>query len=219
MSISLKKEVSDRLGVLFNSENPHKLESPEMRLARLRAHYAACTQCPLGTMGRSKVVFGEGVPNARLMLIGEGPGRDEDIQGRPFVGRSGKLLTKMLAELGLTREKNIFIANTVRCRPPENRQPTLDESRTCTSLILLREISIVRPTIVCTLGATATNALLDASHGISALRGRLIETPFFTLMPTYHPAYLLRSPSAAGVVKEDFLKLLHFLDNGTRELQ
>lgn len=163
-------------------------------LDQLYAPYRACTACPLGTMGRATVVFGEGNPDARLMFIGEGPGADEDAQGRPFVGRSGKLLTKTLAGFGIAREE-VFITNIVKCRPPNNRAPTPLESSTCMSLLLYNQIKIIRPTLICTLGASALRALLGTEAKISAVRGTIQRKNNLTVIPTYHPAYILRNAS------------------------
>lgn len=213
MSAILKPAVAARLATLFSpANNPCADMQPAERLARLRTHYADCMRCPLATQGRQQVVFGEGEPDAAIMFIGEGPGRDEDLLGRPFVGRSGKLLTKMLDALGFTRDR-VFISNSVRCRPPANRQPTPEETALCISHILLREISIVRPRIICTLGATATNALIEQNKSLSSIRGQVIQTDFFSLLPTFHPAYLLRNPAATTIVETDFLKLLPFLES------
>jgi len=204
----LKAEVSARLTALFSGNNPP--EPSSVRLTRLREHYAGCMRCPLATQGRTKVVFGEGTSTAPIMFIGEGPGREEDLLGRPFVGRSGRLLTKLLDSHGFTRDR-VFISNTVRCRPPANRPPTPEETRICISHILLQEINIVRPKVVCTLGATATYAFLQQTQSLSAARGRLIETEFFTILPTYHPAYLLRNPAATTTVEADLKLLLPYL--------
>lgn len=209
-TLLLRPAVAARLANLFSATNPHTLEAPAERLARLRARYAGCMRCPLARQGRQNVVFGEGNPEASIMFIGEAPGRDEDILGRPFVGRSGKLLTKMLDSLGFTRDV-IFISNAARCRPPANRPPTPEETNICISHILLREISIVRPRVICTLGATATSVLLEYTKGLSPIRGQLLDTDFFALLPTFHPAYLLRNPAATATVEADFLKLMPFL--------
>ncbi|MDQ5941042.1 MAG: uracil-DNA glycosylase [Candidatus Dependentiae bacterium] len=211
MTLSLKPEVAARLKQLFTHPNEHQNAPPGDRLKRLYEYYKSCRRCPLGTQGRSQVVFGEGCPTAPAIFIGEAPGREEDTLGRPFVGRSGRLLTGMMDGLGLTRDK-IYIANTARCRPPENRQPLPQESSTCISLLLLREISAIKPRIICTLGATATNAFLDYSKSLSSIRGQIIQTEYFAIMPTYHPAYLLRNPPAKDTVIADFVRLIAFLD-------
>jgi DNA polymerase len=151
---------------------------------------SACTRCRLSE-GRTQVVFGMGAPDARLMFVGEGPGAEEDKQGLPFVGRSGKLLDQLLLEeLGLTRDL-CYIANVVKCRPPGNRDPQPDEIEACNPY-LERQIELIRPAVVVTLGKFAAQVLLGTREGISSLRGR--EHPFRTgvLIPTFHPAYVLR---------------------------
>lgn len=174
-------------------------------LDELYAQYANCRACPLGNMGRSRVVFGEGDPNSPIMFVGEGPGGDEDAQGRPFVGRSGQLLTRALAKLGVTRE-SVFITNVVKCRPPGNRTPLPDEAGTCKKLMLFKEIKIVRPTIICTLGSSALQAILEKPSQITKVRGTAIPLEHgCSVVPTYHPAYILRNPPAG----HDFLRDIH----------
>lgn len=178
-------------------------------LDELYAPYKNCHKCPLGNLGRTHVVFGEGNPDARLMLIGEGPGADEDAQGRPFVGRSGKLLTKLLTMIGVDRA-HIFITNIVKCRPPDNRKPLPIESSTCKKILLLNQIKIIRPDVICTLGSSSLAGLLDKYDvKITALRGKVIldalpepinKIPIF---PTYHPAYALRNPPEVNRLYDD----------------
>jgi len=162
-------------------------------LETLNSCICQCEACPLGA-GRIKFVFGEGSPTARMMFVGEGPGRDEDIQGRPFVGRAGALLDKMVAALGMTRDE-VYIANVVKCRPPDNRTPTPMESQTCLRY-LKRQIELIRPMVLVGLGATPLRELIGISTGITKIRGSWHvanvadrEIPF---MPTFHPAYVLR---------------------------
>ena len=162
-------------------------------LDQLYAPYQNCMMCPLGNLGRTRVVFGEGDPDAKLLFIGEGPGADEDAQGKPFVGRSGKLLTKVLADLGIDR-RTIFITNIVKCRPPENRKPLPLESKTCKELLLIKQIKIIRPHVICALGATAVEALLDQPVFITKIRGKQFSYEGSILIPTYHPAFVLRQP-------------------------
>ncbi len=164
--------------------------------------YKHCTMCPLGTMGRTHVVFGDGNPDAHLMLVGEGPGAQEDKENRPFVGRSGKLLTRTLEHLGMQR-KDIFITNIVKCRPPDNRTPTIQESNTCKELLLLKQIKIIRPKIICTLGAAALHSLLDQPVKITKMRGRLRSWNNTLLLPTFHPAYILRNPKELNTFISD----------------
>jgi DNA polymerase len=158
---------------------------------------------------RSSAVFGEGNPNARLMFIGEAPGADEDKQGRPFVGRAGKLLDKMIKAMGLEREE-VYISNVVRCRPPQNRTPIDLEINECSNLFLEPEIEIIKPEIIVTLGAIASQAILGSVSGIGALRGRFHEVLGYDTwaMPTYHPAYLLRNPEKKREVWEDLKKVM-----------
>lgn len=171
-------------------------------LDKLYAPYKKCTQCPLGMLGRKTVVFGEGDPNAQLMFIGEGPGADEDAQGRPFVGRSGKLLTQLIELAGLTREQ-VFITNVVKCRPPNNRPPMPIETTTCKNLFLINQIKIIKPKIICTLGASALTGLLEKEVKITKIRGTLIPFGESTILPTYHPAYILRNPKELPFLAQD----------------
>ena len=172
-------------------------------LDQLYAPYKNCTACPLGSEGRQRVIFGEGNPDARLMLIGEGPGRDEDIQGRPFVGRSGQLLARIL-ELSNIKRPDIFITNIVKCRPPNNRKPTPLESSTCKNLLLVKQIKIIRPDAICTLGAAAIQGLLSQNElKISQIRGKKLNWQGIIVIPTYHPAYILRNPKELKTVMAD----------------
>jgi DNA polymerase len=162
-------------------------------LDQLYAPYKKCMECPLGSLGRSTVVFGEGNPNAQLLLIGEAPGRDEDEQGRPFVGRSGRLLSKTLEAYEIARQ-DIYITNIVKCRPPNNRKPLPAEATTCKNLLLFNQIKIIKPRIICTLGSFALQELLGQTVQITKIRGIPIKKGDFTIIPTYHPAYILRNP-------------------------
>lgn len=148
-----------------------------------------CLACPLGP-GRLNFVFGEGNPHADLMFIGEGPGRDEDLQGRPFVGKAGELLDKMVGALGLKRE-DVYIANVVKCRPPDNRTPTPQEAGACLGY-LHRQIQLVKPRVIITLGATPLRELLGITTGITRVRGQWQRLGAIPVMPTFHPAYVLR---------------------------
>jgi len=161
-------------------------------LEKLYAPYAQCTHCPLGKLGRTNVVFGEGNPNAKLMFIGEGPGKEEDQQARPFIGRSGKLLTRVLESLGILREQ-VYITNIVKCRPPQNRKPYPIESKTCKNLLLLNQIQIINPQAICTLGGTPLEGLLEKKVKISQAHGKAIVFNSTIIVPTYHPAYILRN--------------------------
>jgi uracil-DNA glycosylase family 4 len=168
--------------------------SPPSRGEALRAiqhEIGDCTRCALSA-GRNKIVFGDGDPNARLMFVGEGPGADEDAQGLPFVGRAGQLLNNMIAATGLKREQ-VYIANIVKCRPPQNRTPEPEEANTC-SPFLFQQIDVVRPEVIVALGSTAATYLLGVKSSLSGLRGRIHNCRGAKLIITYHPAYLLRDP-------------------------
>jgi uracil-DNA glycosylase len=177
-------------------------------LLRIREDIGDCTRCKLHK-GRTKIVFGTGNPNADLMFVGEGPGRDEDLSGEPFVGRAGKLLTDMIKAMGLQRE-DVYIANVVKCRPPENRLPEKDEIATC-SPYLMRQIDAIKPKVICTLGSCSAQTLLQTAQGISKLRGEWFDFRGAKLMPTYHPAYLLRNPGAKPEVWKDLQKVMAVL--------
>ncbi|MBA3752014.1 uracil-DNA glycosylase [Candidatus Dependentiae bacterium] len=157
--------------------------------------YRKCQECPLGTLGRNKVVFGEGNVDAELFLIGEAPGRREDLEGRPFIGQSGLFLDTALAKVGIERN-SLFITSIVKCRPPNNRVPLPLEISTCTSLFLYNQIKIIKPRIICALGSVALNTLMSAKLSITKVRGTPLEyKDGILLIPTYHPAYLLRNRS------------------------
>jgi DNA polymerase len=151
-----------------------------------------CQRCPL-SQGRNKIVFADGDANAQLMFVGEGPGADEDAQGLPFVGRAGQLLNNMIAAMGLKREQ-VYIANIVKCRPPQNRKPEPDEARSCMPF-LERQIEIVRPRVLVALGATAATYLLGMRGSIGSMRGRIHDYRGIQTVITYHPAFLLRDPA------------------------
>ena len=166
---------------------------PETALARQEAAIQACQLCKLGA-GRTTVVFGSGNPRAELVVIGEGPGADEDAQGKPFVGRAGQLLTKMLESVNLSRDE-VYITNTVKCRPPGNRNPEPDELAACAP-ILNAQLTTLQPKVVLSLGSVATQALLGTREAIGKLRGRVHPYGSAVLVPTFHPAFLLRTPEA-----------------------
>jgi len=169
-------------------------------LEPVEAEALSCVACRLHET-RTKVVFGVGNPHARLMFIGEGPGRDEDLQGEPFVGRAGQLLTKIIQAMGYQRE-DVYIANAVKCRPPQNRDPQADEVAACRHF-LMRQVALVEPEIIVLLGRSAVGAVLGLSAPLSRLRGTFRDWNGAQVMCTYHPAYLLRTPSAKGLVWED----------------
>ena len=181
----------------------------EADLELLRDELGDCTRCKLHSSGRTQIVFGVGNPNADLMFVGEGPGRDEDIQGIPFVGRAGKLLTKIIEAMGLKRD-DVYIANVVKCRPPENRNPETDEIETCQPF-LFKQIEIIKPKVIVCLGTFSAQLLLNTEEKISKLRGQLHDFRGTKLLPTYHPAFLLRSPSMKRPVWEDMLKVIEIL--------
>lgn len=161
-------------------------------LEAIRADIGECTRCPLAFQGRHTVVFADGDPGARLMFVGEGPGADEDAQGLPFVGRAGQLLNNMITAMGLQRSE-VYIANVVKCRPPQNRTPEPAEANTCMQF-LWRQIDVVRPQVIVALGSTAATYLLGAKSSLAGLRGRIHQVRGSQVIVTYHPAYLLRDP-------------------------
>jgi DNA polymerase len=168
----------------------------------------ACTRCKLHTLGRTQVVFGVGNPQADLMFVGEAPGADEDIQGEPFVGRAGQLLTKIIEAIGLRRE-DVYIANVIKCRPPQNRNPEFDEVAACEPF-LFRQVDIIKPKVIVALGKFGAQTLLKTEEPISRLRGRVFDYRGAKLVPTFHPAYLLRNPASKREVWED-MKLVRRL--------
>jgi uracil-DNA glycosylase family 4 len=174
----------------------------------IRADIGDCTRCPLYT-GRTQVVHSTGNLQAELMFVGEAPGADEDAQGFPFVGRAGQLLTKIIESIGFKRE-DVFIGNINRCRPPGNRQPTLPEAHTCRPF-LLREIAVVRPKVIVVMGNTAMHNLLDTKVGITKMRGNFQDYFGVKVMPTFHPAFLLRDPHKKREVWEDMKKVRDYL--------
>ena len=181
---------------------PHEVEQA---MGEVAARVASCKQCHLCT-ARTNTVPGQGTPMPEIMFVGEGPGADEDAQGLAFVGRAGQLLTDMIKAMGFTREE-VFIANIVKCRPPGNRKPTEDEMAAC--LPYLREqISWLRPKVIVALGATAVKGLVETKTGITKLRGTWLSFEGIDLMPTFHPAYLLRDPSNKKYVWNDLQEVL-----------
>jgi uracil-DNA glycosylase len=175
-------------------------------LVSIRNEIGDCTRCKLHTLGRKQIVFGVGNPNAELMFVGEAPGADEDEQGEPFVGRAGQLLTKIIEAIGLTRA-DVYIANVIKCRPPNNRAPEPDEVATCEPF-LFKQIDAIRPKVIVALGTHAAHALLKVDTTISKMRGQVFEfRGGAKLIPTFHPAYLLRSPDRKRDVWEDMKKV------------
>ena len=177
----------------------------------IREDIGDCTRCKLHLQGRTQIVFGVGNPGADLMFVGEAPGADEDIQGIPFVGRAGQLLTKIIEAIGLTRDQ-VYIANVIKCRPPGNRNPDPDEVETCEPF-LFRQIDAIQPRVVVALGTFAAKALLKTQDPISRLRGRVYDFRGAKLIPTFHPAFLLRSPDRKRDVWEDMKKVRALLQD------
>jgi len=173
-----------------------------------------CQRCKLAKLGRRQVVFGVGNPHATVMFVGEAPGFHEDQQGEPFVGAAGKLLNELLQSAGLSRS-DIYIANVIKCRPPNNRDPEPDEVETCKPF-LLQQIAMIRSTLVCTLGNWATQTLLERKVGITKVRGQAFYMKDFVLFPLLHPAAALHQGSMLEPLREDFKKLREFLDRNTK---
>jgi DNA polymerase len=178
-------------------------------LAAIRQDLGECTRCRL-SQGRRTIVFGAGNPRAALMFVGEGPGFEEDLQGLPFVGPAGELLTRIIQAIELSRDE-VYIANIVKCRPPNNREPEPDEIATCRPF-LERQIRAIRPRVICSLGRVATQALLATSRGINELRGKIYSWEDVRIVPTYHPAYLLRNPGDKRKTWEDVKLVRSLLD-------
>lgn len=185
-----------------------------MNLTDLSASLRDCERCRLSS-GRTQVVFGTGNPQASIMFVGEAPGFYEDRQGEPFVGAAGKLLTELLQSIGLTRS-DIYIANVIKCRPPNNRDPLPDEIDTCKPF-LLQQIEFIHPKLVCTLGNFATQTLLEKKVGITKVRGQVIQMPQFLVFPLLHPAAALHQGNLRGPLLDDFKKLKLVLDGMTKE--
>jgi len=177
-------------------------------LVAVRTELGDCTRCKLHAQGRTQIVFGVGNPNADLMFVGEAPGGEEDIQGIPFVGRAGQLLTKIIEAINLKRE-DVYIANVIKCRPPANRNPEQDEVAMCEPF-LFKQIDIIKPKVIVALGKFGAQTLLRTLDPISRLRGRVYDYRGAKLIPTFHPAYLLRNPSSKREVWED-MKLVRKL--------
>jgi DNA polymerase len=177
-------------------------------LEEIRKELGDCRRCKLHPTRRT-IVFGEGNKKARLMFVGEGPGYDEDVQGRPFVGRAGQLLTKIIQSIHLEREE-VYIANIIKCRPPQNRNPEPDEIGSC-SPFLIKQIQAIQPKIICALGTFATQTLLKTDAKITSLRGRTFDFHGIKILPTYHPAFLLRNPDRKREVWEDMKQIAEWL--------
>ncbi len=177
-------------------------------LEQIRSDLGDCRRCKLAAR-RTHIVFGEGHPKARLVFVGEGPGSEEDRSGLPFVGPAGQLLTKIIQAMKLTRDQ-VYICNVIKCRPPDNRDPSTEEIATCRSF-MARQLAAIAPEVICTLGTHATQTLMNTASSISNLRGRFHNYNKTKLMPTYHPAYLLRHPERKRDVWEDMKKIMALL--------
>ncbi|HKX29324.1 MAG TPA: uracil-DNA glycosylase [Blastocatellia bacterium] len=209
-TMPVKKEPSpSAVPSLFGEDEAPSPESPAVNetLEDIRLDLGECHRCKLWTT-RTNLVFGEGNPKAELMFVGEGPGADEDASGRPFVGRAGQLLNKMIEAINMKRE-DVYIANVVKSRPPGNRAPERDEVEACIPF-LFRQIAAIHPKLIVTLGNPATQALLDTKVGITRIRGQFLDyprIPGIKVLPTFHPAYLLRSPDKKREAWEDLQKV------------
>jgi len=186
---------------------PPKPSGPET-LEQIRADLGDCHRCKLAG-GRHSIVFGEGNPHAALVFVGEGPGADEDEQGRPFVGRAGQLLNRMIQMIDMKREE-VYICNVVKCRPPGNRTPEKDEIETC-SPFLFRQLEAMKPRLICCLGAPAVRTVLGIKEGITKIHGQFYDFAISKALATVHPAYVLRNPREEKILREDFEKIREFL--------
>ncbi|MEJ2762370.1 MAG: uracil-DNA glycosylase [Gammaproteobacteria bacterium] len=194
-----------------DGSNPDSAAEPEHVLRLVGSELEGCRRCPLHRFRRN-IVVGEGNPRAKLVFVGEGPGEEEDAQGRPFVGPAGKLLTRIIQAMDLDR-RDVYILNAVKCRPPGNRTPKPEELNCCRPF-LQQQLLAISPEIVCTLGTVASQMLLDTQERISQLRGRFHGRDGFLIMPTYHPSYLLRHPESKRAVWEDMKQIMgHLADN------
>ena len=209
----IKKEIGDLIKLTREyicaqqgdfSVSKLKKTDKKLSLKDLKDKYANCQRCSLGR-GRKHLVFGEGNSRAKLVFVGEAPGREEDLQGYPFVGRAGKLLDKILAAIGLQRS-DIYITNILKCRPPNNRDPEPQEISTCQQ-ILWEQLEVMKPKLICALGRFAAQTLLNSQERIGRLRGQWFDLRGIKLLVTYHPAYLLRNPGDKRLVWDDVKKL------------
>jgi uracil-DNA glycosylase family 4 len=196
--------------VVSDGREPIKSAVPGFEtLGQLRDEIGDCRRCQL-SKGRTHIVFGVGNPDADLVFVGEAPGRDEDIQGEPFVGKAGQMLTKIISAMGLTRD-DVYICNVVKCRPPDNRDPLPSEIEMCEPF-LQEQLRIIKPRVICALGSFASQTLLQSEVRISRLRGQFRDYNGVPLMPTYHPSFLLRNPHAKREVWNDIKMMMEFLE-------
>ncbi len=199
---------------LSSHSSPSLSDAPT--LEEIRKELGDCRRCKLYRTRRN-LVFGEGNEKTKLMFIGEGPGYDEDVQGRPFVGKAGQLLTKIIQSIHLQREE-VYITNIIKCRPPQNRNPEPDEIQSCQPF-LLKQIHAIQPNIICALGTFAAQTLLHSNAKITALRGRVYDLSGIKVIPTYHPAYLLRNPERKREVWEDMKQISKWMAGDEGPLQ
>jgi len=208
IGVEYSPALSQQAAVVSASSDGESM-SPQADLQALwKNEVDGCIRCKLAECGRNTIVFGDGSATADLMFIGEGPGRDEDLQGKPFVGRAGKKLTEIIEAMKLSREE-VYIANIVKCRPPGNRNPEADEVASCIPF-LHKQIDIIKPKVICALGSVSAQTLLGVDTPISKMRGQFFEFHGVPLMPTFHPAYLLRNytPETRRKVWNDMQKIM-----------
>ncbi|HOW58866.1 MAG TPA: uracil-DNA glycosylase [Candidatus Omnitrophota bacterium] len=205
-----EKNKSGKANVANKPETSIEKDSVRTEMLKLHKQVMSCTQCPILVKNCTKVVFGSGNIHAKIVFVGEAPGADEDIQGLPFVGRAGQLLTKIIEAMGFKRDE-VFICNVLKCRPPNNRPPAPDEVVNCRPY-LKRQLELIKPKVVVALGNHAVHALLQTEQGISSLRGTFQEYEGIPVMCTYHPAYLLRSPGEKRKVWDDMKKVMKRLE-------
>jgi len=205
------------MGIVSLPSSEMKPEKPTrsqvLTLEEVRKELGDCKRCKLHQTRRT-IVFGEGNEKATLMFIGEGPGYDEDVQGRPFVGKAGQLLTKIIQSINLQREE-VYIANIIKCRPPQNRNPEPDEIQSCNPF-LQKQIQVIQPKIICALGAFSAQTLLKTETKITALRGKFYDLEGIKVIPTYHPAFLLRNPDKKREVWEDMKKIAEWINSNDK---
>jgi uracil-DNA glycosylase len=206
---SISYNINNKESKPFNDID-YQIENRNTQLEKIKRKALTCTACDL-CQSRKNVVFGEGNHKSNLMFIGEAPGEEEDIQGRPFVGKAGKLLTLMIKSIGLDR-KDVYIANILKCRPPGNRNPHEDEIKTCTPY-LLKQIELINPKVIVTLGNFSSKYILKSKKGITTIRGKLFKSNKLNVIPTFHPSYLLRNPVERIKVWKDMQLIRRTIDS------
>jgi len=211
---SASSSTSETAAVIEPEARADSAPSRFTTLEEVREYLGECTRCKL-CEGRTNIVFGVGNPNARLVFVGEGPGRDEDLQGEPFVGRAGQLLTDIIEKGMKLKRSDVYIANIVKCRPPNNRDPEEDEIAACEPF-LLAQLDVIKPKLICALGKFAAQTLLKTRERITSLRGNVYEYHGIKLIPTFHPAYLLRNPADKKLCWADIQKLMALYDEPDR---